>query len=175
MAFSARVGDIEARVAAFKNEQKEMRDKKVDAMRAEVKAAQDRLTSSVQEKGDEIASAWDEFNQSMKAKADAVRSTIESKKDAIDAKRAEDRADRLELNAAHAVSFALLAIEDAELAVAEAIDARIHSDSLTQSGTDWAGADLKAGAELLLERETITPDDFPPLQPTPERFAEAAE
>ncbi len=129
---SVRVGDIEARVAAFKNEQKEMRDKKVSAMKAEVEAAQDRLTSSIQEKSDEIASAWAEFNQSMKAKADAVRSTIEAKKDAIDAKRAEDRADQLEFNAAHSVNFALLAIEDAELAVAEAIDARIHADSLTQ-------------------------------------------
>ena len=25
--------------------------------------------------------------------------------------------------------------------------------------------DLKAGAELLLENETITPNDFPPLRP----------
>ena len=34
--------------------------------------------------------------------------------------------------------------------------------------------DLKAGAKLLLERETITPDDFPPLQPVGEA-ARAAE
>ena len=113
-----------------------MRDKKVNAMKAEVEAAQDRLTSSIQEKGDAIASAWADFNESMQAKAEAVRSTIEAKKDAIDAKRAEYRADRLEFNAAHSVSFALLAIEDAELAVAEAIDARIHSDSLTQPAAD---------------------------------------
>jgi cell division protease FtsH len=33
-------------------------------------------------------------------------------------------------------------------------------------------ADLKAGAALLLERETITPEDFPPLRPAQ---AEAAE
>ena len=57
---------------------------------------------------------------------------IEAKKDAIDAERAGDRADRLEFNAVHSVNFALLAIEDAELAVAEAIDARIRSDALIQ-------------------------------------------
>jgi len=34
--------------------------------------------------------------------------------------------------------------------------------------------DLETGAKLLLERETITPDDFPPLQPIGEA-ARAAE
>ena len=34
--------------------------------------------------------------------------------------------------------------------------------------------DLQAGAKLLLERETITPDDFPPLNPEGEA-AQAAE
>ncbi len=133
---SVRVGDIETRVAAFKHEQKEMRDQKVDALKSEVKAAHERLTSSIQTKGDEISSAWADFNQSMQAKAAAVRSTIEAKKDANDAERAQDRADRLEFNAAHSISFALLAIEDAELAVAEAIDARIHADSLAQPATE---------------------------------------
>jgi len=128
-----RVGDIEARIEAFKNEQKEMRERKVAAIRAEVKASQDRLTSAILEKRGEISSAWAQFNQSMEAKADAVRSKIVAKKEAIDLKRAQDRADHLEFNAAHAVGFALVAIEDAELAVAEAIDARLHADELAKS------------------------------------------
>jgi cell division protease FtsH len=32
-------------------------------------------------------------------------------------------------------------------------------------------ADLEAGARLLLERETITPADFPPLKPAEVRAA----
>ena len=127
---SVRVGDIEARIAAFKDGQKEMRDKKVEALKADVEAAHDRLTSSFHTKSDQISSAWAEFHHSVEAKAHAVRSTIKAKKDAIDVKRAADRADQLEFNAAHSVSFALLAIEDAELAVAEAVDARIFADSL---------------------------------------------
>ena len=37
------------------------------------------------------------------------------------------------------------------------------------------GDDLKRGATLLLERETITPDEFPPLQSLSERMQNAAE
>ena len=37
------------------------------------------------------------------------------------------------------------------------------------------GDDLKRGATLLLERETITPDEFPPLQSLSERMQNATE
>ena len=37
---------------------------------------------------------------------------------------------------------------------------------------DQRADDLKAGAELLLDQETITPEDFPALQPA---VAEAAQ
>ena len=127
---SVRVGDIEARAEAFKAEQQEKRDEKVAAMKADVQERQDKLQSAVQSKGDEISSAWGAFNQSMKARADSVRSKIEAKKDAADAGRANRRADRLEANALFALDFALVAMEDAELAVAEAIDARLYAEAL---------------------------------------------
>ena len=36
-------------------------------------------------------------------------------------------------------------------------------------------SDLEAGARMLLERETITPDDFPPLKQKSEPLLQAAE
>ncbi len=59
-----------------------------------------------------------------------------------------------------------------DLAVRELIDeAYRHAMDLltTHSG------DLKSGAELLLERETITPDEFPPLQQRAEDISRVAE
>ena len=128
---SVRVGDIEARAEAFKAEQQEKRDQKVEALKAEVLARQESLQAAVQSKGDEIASAWGTLNQSMRVKAASVRNEIQAKKDAVDASRAANRADRLEFNAGLAIDFALVAMEDAELAVAEAIDARLKAEALS--------------------------------------------
>lgn len=59
-----------------------------------------------------------------------------------------------------------------DLAVRELIDEayRRAMDLLTTHS-----GDLSRGAELLLERETITPDDFPPLQRSAEGISMAAE
>lgn len=127
---SERVRDIEGRISVFKNEQSQVRAEKVDALKSRVEKTQDRLTTTLGAKSNEISSAWAEFNRSMQAKASAIRTAVVEKKDAIDASHAQDRADRLEYNAVQSVDFALLAIEDAELAVIEAVDARIHAESL---------------------------------------------
>ena len=59
-----------------------------------------------------------------------------------------------------------------DLAVRELIDEayRRAMDLLTTHS-----GDLSRGAELLLERETITPDEFPPLQRSAEGISMAAE
>jgi cell division protease FtsH len=59
-----------------------------------------------------------------------------------------------------------------DLAVRELIDeAYLQAKALLSENSD----DLKRGAALLLERETITPDEFPPLEPFSERHQDAAE
>ncbi len=127
---SARAGDIEARAEAFHSEQQDKRDQKIAELKADIEAQQDKMQSAVQAKGDEISSAWSSFNASMRDKAGAVRAQIEAKKDAVDAGRAARRAERLEYNAMLTIDFALAAMDEAELAVIEAIDARAHSDDL---------------------------------------------
>lgn len=126
---SVRVGDIEARAEAFTSEREETRNQKVAELQANAKSQRDRIESAVQSKGDEISAAWTSLNQSMREKAERVYKQIEAKKDAVDATRARDRADWLEANAMLAIDFAVAAMEDAELAAAQAIDARLHADS----------------------------------------------
>ncbi len=130
---SARVGDIEARAEAFRAAQQDKRDQTVAELKADIEAQQNKIQSAVQAKGDEISSAWSSFNSSVRNKASTVRAQIEAKKDAIDASRAGRRADRLEYNAMLTVDFALAAMDEAELAVIESIDARAHSDKLAAS------------------------------------------
>ncbi len=126
---SKRAADVESRVEAFKKDAEDMREAKVAKLKADVESAQNRFESSVAAKKDEVTSAWAEFNTNMKARADKVKAEIEAKKEVIDKGRAERRAGRLEDNAAASIAFALLAMEDAEYAVAEAVDARLHAQS----------------------------------------------
>jgi hypothetical protein len=126
---SARAAKVEARADTFKQESHEKRDAKVAEIKADVESAQNRFETSVNDKRDEIKSAWAEFNANMKARTEKVKSKIEGKKETIDKGRAEHRADRLENNADAAIGFAILTIEDAEYAVLEALDARLHAES----------------------------------------------
>ena len=141
---SVRVGDIEARAAAFGADQREKRDLKIAEMRANFMARQDNLQAAIQMKGDDVADAWNAFNQSMRERFSNVRAQIGAKKDAFDASRANRRAERLENNAILAIDFALVAIEDAELAVAEAIDARLDAAALAGSPSETARSELKS-------------------------------
>jgi hypothetical protein len=101
----------------------------VAEIKADVESARVRFETSVKDKNDEIESAWAEFNANMKARAEKVMAEIEAKKEAVDKGRAEHRADRLENNAVAAIGFAMFTIEDAEYAVLEALDARLHAES----------------------------------------------
>lgn len=64
-------------------------------------------------------------------------------------------------SALHPRDYSEATAREVDLAVREMLD------EAYLAATDLLGAhmsDLKAGTRLLLEHETITPDDFPPLQ-----------
>ena len=59
-----------------------------------------------------------------------IKSNIEAKKAALARDRAEVRADDAEDYAASAIYFAVLALDDAEVAALEAVEARAYAASL---------------------------------------------
>lgn len=132
---SVRVGDIEARAEAFWAEQQERREQKISAMQAEVLARDESLKVAIHSKPDEIALTWAAFRTSLRDKAVSVRSEIETQRDSVRLNRKARRADLLEFNASLAIEFAIVAIEEAELAVAEAIDARLKADAPSNKPT----------------------------------------
>ncbi len=127
---STRVAKIEARAAEFKQASQDQRDAKVRELKAGVEAARAQFTSNVQSVNEDISSSWSALNQNLKSGVEKIRSDITAKKDAMDASRAKARADRLEDNAVASLGFAILAMEEAELAAVEAVDARLHAESL---------------------------------------------
>ena len=127
---SARASKTEARAAEFKQASQDQRDAKVRELKAGVEAARSKFTSNVQSVNQNISSSWSALNQNLKSGVEKIKSDITDKKDAMDAGRAKSRADRLEDNAVAALGFAILAMEEAELAAVEAVDARLHAESL---------------------------------------------
>ena len=124
---SVRIGDVEARAYAFCFDTAEKRDQKIMEMQATVRALQDSLQSSVQGKDDEISSVWAELGQAQSTNVARVRAKAKSKKDVTGTVHARRRAESLGTNASLAIDFAIIAMLYAELAVAEALDARVHA------------------------------------------------
>ncbi|MEO9573576.1 hypothetical protein [Tateyamaria sp.] len=122
------VGDIEARAEAFGREQKSRRKEKIADLRKTAKSARDQAIGAAQSKQDQVSIAWSELHKSMVEREQKVRHQIEETKRSTDRSRAEDLANRLEANAEHALGLARVSIEEAELAIAMAVDARTQAE-----------------------------------------------
>ncbi|SNS60921.1 hypothetical protein SAMN05421757_102855 [Tropicimonas sediminicola] len=132
---SVRVGDVEARAEAFRSESQAGRTRKLDELKAVAEAHRASLLVSDPAGEDDIEAAWAKFGRSILGRIDSVQLLVEPRKDAKDPKDAALRAERLERNAGMAVDHALAAAVDAELAVAEAVDARLRAVDLAEDET----------------------------------------
>ncbi len=127
---SARVATIEARAAELKQVTQDQRDAKLGELKAGVEAAHTKFTNDMQSVNESISSSWSKLNQGLKSGVEQIKSDVAAKREAVELNLAKARADRLEENAEVAIGFAILAIEEADLAIVEAVDARLHAESL---------------------------------------------
>jgi hypothetical protein len=124
------VADMEKKVAAAEKENKEKVEATIQASKADAKARQDEFKAKVMEGQAAAASQWQELQASHNRQVEQIKSNIEAKKEARERKRAMRRADDAEAYAETAIYFAFLAIDEAEIATLEAIDARAYAESL---------------------------------------------
>ena len=82
---------------------------------------------------DELASAWASLRAHVQEQFEKIRARLEDKRDDLDAKTAERRAERAEANAADAIDFANWAVDEAEAEALEAAEARKIADALHPS------------------------------------------
>ena len=97
-------------------------------------------TSAVQKVNDEItsvgnsaASNWNTVKAKISGDMSALKANVAHVKHEHDVKRAESRADRLEWQAGFAIDYAIASIEQAKLAVLDAIDGRLDADEAKQA------------------------------------------
>ena len=111
--------------------EKEAHDK-VEARKQQAHAA---ATAAVEKVNQEVKSANDTATRNwgtVKAKIaddmNHLKADIANKKHEHDVKRAESRADRLEWEAGFAIDYAIASVEQAKLAVLDAVDGRLAAE-----------------------------------------------
>ena len=79
---------------------------------------------------DDARSKWAELKADTAAKLDAFDAKMDRRADQLDANVAARQADGAEADAADAIDFAAWTVDNARLAVLDAIDARVYADEL---------------------------------------------
>ena len=124
---SARAKEAEDIVAAA---QKETHDKimlRWEKARADAAVATEKVHQEIQSVGDSAAKDWNARKAKIAADIDALKAKVLRKKHELDARRAESEADRLEWDAGLAIDYAIAAVDQARLAVLDAVAGRIQA------------------------------------------------
>jgi len=116
--------------------QKEAHDKVMarrEQARAAATAAAEKVERNIKSVGDNVKSAgdaatkkWAAFQSKISNDLQSIKEGIAQKKHDLDVKHAEKHADRLEWEAGLAVDYAIAAVEQAELAVLDAVAGRME-------------------------------------------------
>ena len=118
------------RVHASANETKENLEAQVAGARASTDEKSRELQAQAAGARDEAAQRWDGVRQSWNDHVAEMRRKAAADKAGFDHRRAEHRAKLVEEDALAAVEFAILAVEEAEYEVLDALLARAEADDL---------------------------------------------
>jgi hypothetical protein len=130
---SVRAKNTEDSMAAA---QKEAHDKIVarkEQARAAAKSATEKIDRELKSVGNSAARNWDTVRAKVAADITSLKANIAEAKHDHDVKRAENRADRLEWEAGFAIDYAIASVEQAKLAVLDAIDGRVAAEEARQT------------------------------------------
>jgi hypothetical protein len=110
--------------------QKEAHDKVVarkEQARAVAAAAAEKVNHDIKSAEDTATRNWNAVRAKIAADINTLNANVGQKKHDLDAKRAESDADRLEWEANVAIDYAIASVEQAELAVLDAIIGRAEA------------------------------------------------
>ena len=125
---SAHAKKAEDAVAAA---QKETHDKimsRWEQARADATATTEIVNEQIESVGDRAAKDWNARKAKIAADMDALKAKVVRKKHELDARLAENEADDLEWDADLAIDYAIAAVDQARLAVLDAVAGRIQAD-----------------------------------------------
>jgi hypothetical protein len=101
--------------------------------RAAATAAIEKVDHDLKSAGDVAASRWNTLQAKIATDIDALKAGVAQRMHDRDVRRAENNAERLEWEASVAVDYAIASVEQAELAVLDAIAGRIEAAEMRSS------------------------------------------
>jgi len=127
---SDRLAIAEKRVAEAQKERNENVEASIQRAKADAKARQESYKARAKETRTAAGAKLQELQDNYHREVQQIKNKIETEKEARDAKKANKRADDSEAYAAATIDFAIMAIDEAEIALLEAIAARAYAESL---------------------------------------------
>jgi hypothetical protein len=113
--------------------QKEAHDKLVarkEQARTAATNAVEKVDQQIKSVNDSASQHWSALRAKVTADMNALKARVATRKHEHDVKRADKHADQLEWEAGFAIDYAIASIEQAKLAVLDAIDARLDAEEL---------------------------------------------
>jgi chromosome segregation ATPase len=136
MSVSEQIDALQQRAAELKGSADQARHEtdaqikaRIDKTRADITARQDAVKAKTGQAADHAQSQWKSMKADAAARTQDLRDRVDRKRDERDAKKAEREAEEAEEDAADALDYALWVVDQAQLAVLDAIDARSWADA----------------------------------------------
>jgi hypothetical protein len=139
MEFSAKLDNLQQRAADAKtaaqaavSESREQLRQRIDQAKVDADLAAKDARQQVGEAATRARGKWAQMKADAAARMDDFDAKMDRRADQLDAKVAASQADGAEADAADAIDFAAWTVDNARLAVLDAIDARVYADELAQ-------------------------------------------
>jgi sulfite reductase alpha subunit-like flavoprotein len=120
-------------VAAARKETHDKIMTRWEQARADATAATQKVDRQIQSVGDSAAKDWNARKAKIAADMEALKAKVVRKKHELDARRAESEADRLEWDAGLAIDYAIASVDQARLAVLDAVAGRVQAEEARQA------------------------------------------
>jgi hypothetical protein len=128
-ALQKRAADLKSSADQARHETDEQIKARIDKTKADIAARQDALKAQAGQAAEHAHGQWKSVKADAVAKTQDLRDRMDRQRDERDVKKAERQAEAAEEDAADALDYALWVVDQAELAVLDAIDARSWADA----------------------------------------------
>ena len=141
--FNARLDDLQQQVATTRSavqaaaaESDAQLKERIDRAQADLDQSAAKARQEVSQAADSARAKWAQVKVDAAAKMSDVKANIDKRSRQLDAKGAANDADWAEADAADALDFADWAVENAQLAMLDAIHARAYADKLAKAAAN---------------------------------------
>jgi hypothetical protein len=124
---SASAKKAEDAMAAARKETHDKIEMRREQARAAASAAAAKVDADIKSVGAAVTGQWNALQTKVAADIDRLKAKQAQRQHERDVKRAKDRAERMEREAGIAVDYAIASIEDAKLAVLDAVIANVEA------------------------------------------------